>query len=185
MANRITHSKLHAFYAAIGRFVMMWAELETYVDILLLKLRAGQPGRLPFQLNQKINLIRKALAGRNASDPLVREAIRIVDEIERLSDTRHDYVHGARMPGGRRCTVRPRRRLVWAAAPDRSHLVAGCLNAETAAFRNTASKITDPGRNQQPHFNQRSARPGGYWVATQEGESTSSVDGGVALVKRR
>lgn len=93
-------AKIDEFYHAIGRFVITWAELERYLDVLLLVIfRRLNPhernATLPHQLSAKIRYIRRALRA-DVIAPERRDAIfKLLNEIEALADTRHDFVHGA------------------------------------------------------------------------------------------
>jgi hypothetical protein len=86
------------FYAAIGRFVFVWAGLETCLDLLLLMLIpegeiADRRAKLPHQLGGKIALIRSEIKNLpNAQQIVITEAL---DEISAYADTRHDFVHGS------------------------------------------------------------------------------------------
>jgi hypothetical protein len=86
------------FYAAIGRFVLTWTDLEISLDLLLLTLIPEDDQRnakLPHQLRDKIGLIRAAIKSlSNADQMAVTEAL---DEISGYADTRHDFVHGGRI----------------------------------------------------------------------------------------
>jgi hypothetical protein len=74
---------------------MTWAEVETYLDLLVLRLR--KPGQtVPHQLAGKIQFIRAALQSERATG-YAKEAGKLIDEIGRLANTRHDYVHGSRI----------------------------------------------------------------------------------------
>lgn len=95
MANRITQAKLDALYAAIGRFVLTWADVETYLDLLVLKLRTGLQDEMPHQLARKIKFARKRLQSLHI--PAAGVGLHLLEEIEQLADTRHDYIHGARI----------------------------------------------------------------------------------------
>jgi hypothetical protein len=89
MAN-LSKRKIEAYYVALGRFVTVWAEVELFVDLLVVIL--AKPA-LPHQLSVKVSTIRKKLNGsqlRNA-----KAIMALLDEIEALSDTRHDYIHGS------------------------------------------------------------------------------------------
>jgi len=94
VANKLTKSKRDAFYAAIGRFVLTWAEVEVYLDLLVLKLRDPTED-VSHQLSAKIQFIRKTLRSKSTSGAM--NILRLISEIEKLSDTRHDYVQGARI----------------------------------------------------------------------------------------
>jgi hypothetical protein len=96
MTNKLTGRKLDEFYAAIGRFVLTWAEVEFGLDLLVIIVRqhSASDTRLPHQLSAKIDFIRsqtKTIPCLNDYRLAINE---IIDEIAILSDTRHDYVHG-------------------------------------------------------------------------------------------
>jgi hypothetical protein len=94
MANKLTQKKIGEFHAAIGRFVLTWGEVETYLDLLVLKLR--KPSKeVSHQLSAKIKFVRDALKGESA--PYAKTTLALIAEIEKLADTRHDYVHGSRI----------------------------------------------------------------------------------------
>jgi hypothetical protein len=51
------------FYAAVGRFVLTWADLEVCLDLLLLKARSRhdstqRKSKIPYQFTEKISFIR-------------------------------------------------------------------------------------------------------------------------------
>jgi hypothetical protein len=96
VTNKLSQSKLRAFYAAVGRFVLTWAEVETYLDILVLQLNRGAQRAVPHQLIGKIKFVRNALEP-NREEPHAAAALNLVAEIERLSSTRHDFIHGSRL----------------------------------------------------------------------------------------
>jgi hypothetical protein len=86
------------FYAAIGRFVLTWADLEICLDLVLLNARSRheatqRQSKLPHQFAEKIPLIRsetKELV--SAQKAAISD---LLDEIWSYADTRHDFVHGA------------------------------------------------------------------------------------------
>ena len=96
-----TRRKMEAIYAALGRFVLAWADLESGIDLLFLNLRLRLPKseeyyKPEFQLSAKIKIVRRFLPkplrlkrGRAAmiADVLV--------DVESVANTRHEYVHGA------------------------------------------------------------------------------------------
>jgi hypothetical protein len=90
--------KHEAFYAAIGRFVIFWSHLEICLDLLVLELAAAStetPKKVPHQLADKIKFIRRkinALPALKVFKPTIEP---LLDEIDTVSDTRHDYVHSA------------------------------------------------------------------------------------------
>lgn len=96
MANKLTPSKMRSLYAAIGRFTLTWADVETYLDVLVLKLRQPTERRLPHQLAEKIKFVRTAIQAERAA-PYAKDARSLIDEIEALAETRHNYIHGSRI----------------------------------------------------------------------------------------
>jgi hypothetical protein len=87
---RLSKKKIEIYYAALGRFVTVWAQVELFVDLLVVIL--AKPD-LPHQLSGKLSIIRKKLKG--SQSPHASTIMHLLDEIETLSDTRHDYVHGS------------------------------------------------------------------------------------------
>lgn len=92
---KLTKKKIDAFYAALGRFVSEWAEVEKFLDLIVLVLARKKKPKLPFQLSGKIETIRSEL--RNSQSPHATTVMRLLDEVEALSETRHDYIHGSVM----------------------------------------------------------------------------------------
>ncbi len=82
--------RIETYYAALGRFVTLWAEVELFVDLLVVIL--AKPD-LPHQLSGKLSIIRKKL--KCSQSPQASAIKHLLDEVERLSDTRHDYIHGS------------------------------------------------------------------------------------------
>jgi hypothetical protein len=94
-----TTDKVEAFQTAIGKFVLAWADLEQFLDLLVLTLRlkqepAKQEKKLEHSLTPKIGYAKKKL-NLVADAPLRVRIGKVIDEIEALQHTRHDYVHGA------------------------------------------------------------------------------------------
>ena len=87
---------MQSLYAAVGRFVLTWADVETYLDLLVLKLRQPTVRRLSHQLSEKIEFVRTAIQSESAA-PCAKDTRSLIDEIERLAETRHDYIHGSRI----------------------------------------------------------------------------------------
>jgi hypothetical protein len=94
VANKIAKTKIDALYRALGRFILTWAEVELYLDLLVLVLRDGEK-TLPHTLGSKIKFARKNLQPLKSSHAKV--SLRLIGEIEQLANTRHDYIHGARI----------------------------------------------------------------------------------------
>jgi hypothetical protein len=95
MADKLTARKIEAFHAAIGRFMLTWASVEVGLDLLVIILSRKSTERLkpPHQLNEKLKLIRRETRALAATYRV--EIVRLLVEIDALSATRHDYVHGA------------------------------------------------------------------------------------------
>jgi hypothetical protein len=87
---KLSKRKVETYYAALGRFVTVWAEVELFLDLLVVIL--AKPD-LPYQLSGKLSIIRKKLNVLQSS--YVKAIFVLLDEIEALADTRHDYVHGS------------------------------------------------------------------------------------------
>jgi hypothetical protein len=93
-------NKIQAFHAAVGQFVVAWADLEQGLDFLaLFSARTPGPrsGKVPRQLAPKVCFIRQGVD----AIPHLREhkvgIIALLDEVQSLGQTRHDFVHGAAM----------------------------------------------------------------------------------------
>ena len=98
MSNKLTEKKIDKFHASIGRFVLTWAEVELDLDLLVLivrrlSLRSDIEPR--HELSEKIKFIRSEGATNPLLSPFRSIIERATNEIRLLSDTRHDYVHGA------------------------------------------------------------------------------------------
>jgi hypothetical protein len=93
MSNKLSEKTIDGFHASIGRFVLTLAEVELGMDLLLIIVRSDIKPR--HELSEKIRFLRSE----GATNPILsayRSIIeRVIDEIESLSNTRHDYVHGA------------------------------------------------------------------------------------------
>jgi len=87
---KLSKKKIEAYYIALGRFVTEWAEVEQYLDLLVIIL--AKPD-LPHQLSGKISVIRRKLGA--SQSPHASAILHLVNEIDALADTRHDYVHGS------------------------------------------------------------------------------------------
>ena len=91
-------NKVQAFHAAVGQFIVAWADLEHGLDFLVLlsaRTSGERSGKVPHQLSGKIFFIRK----RVHAIPHLREheegLTALLDEVQGLGQTRHDFVHGA------------------------------------------------------------------------------------------
>jgi hypothetical protein len=79
---------------AVGRFVLTWAEMEGYLDLLILVLwrNPRPPGEIPHALSEKIKFVKK-LAPTYAG--VAPELDTILIQIANHALKRHDYIHGA------------------------------------------------------------------------------------------
>ena len=93
MVNKLTKTKLEQFYSAMGRFVIAWADMELCLDLVVLNGRKLK-SPLPHQLSEKTNFVRKVLVPK-LSPTHATNVLSLIDEIDELAPTRHDYVHGA------------------------------------------------------------------------------------------
>jgi hypothetical protein len=95
-----TRRKMEAIYAALGRFVLAWADLESGIDLLFLNLRLRLPKgeeyyKPEFQLSAKIKIIRRFLPKlrlKRGRDAIIAD---VLVDVELIANTRHEYVHGA------------------------------------------------------------------------------------------
>ncbi len=92
-------ARFKAFYAAIGRFVLSWADLEIGLDLLVLIMRSMEEDhhdkKLPHNLEPKIAFVRCRADKLKSLNAQRSDIIKILDEIASLADTRHAFVHGA------------------------------------------------------------------------------------------
>ena len=86
MFNKLTKSELERFYAAMGRFVIAWADMEHCLDLVLLNGRKLK-SPLPHQLSEKTNFVREVLAS-VISPTNATSVLRLIDEIDKLAPTR-------------------------------------------------------------------------------------------------
>jgi hypothetical protein len=70
--------------------VAAWADTETCLDLVVL---ASRPRRLFIQLSEKTRFVREVVAPK-LSEALAKEALRLMDGIDAIAETRHDFVHG-------------------------------------------------------------------------------------------
>jgi hypothetical protein len=89
---KLSKKKVETYYIALGRFVTVWADVEVFLDLLVLILRKDER-KLPHQLSRKIAFINRQL--KVSQSPHATAIMRLVGEIDGLADTRHDYVHGS------------------------------------------------------------------------------------------
>lgn len=93
-------NKYEAFFAAIGRFVLNWADMEMALDLLVVHgLSKAEESeidkRIPHELGGKIKLARRFAGSIPEWKPHRTRINMILRRIEALSATRHDFIHGA------------------------------------------------------------------------------------------
>lgn len=103
-------NKYDAFHAAIGRFVLNWADLEMGLDALVLAVARQVntpkgPLPAPHQLGAKICFLRKHAGSIPEWKPYLRRLKAILKRIDTLAPTRNDFVHGAIMEHQERPTT--------------------------------------------------------------------------------
>lgn len=85
---------------AIGRLAMAWAGLELMLDAQVAVIYQLAGGRhlereLPKALNRRINFLRRCYRQIAALSGFSAKAAPLLDETDRLSETRHTVIHGA------------------------------------------------------------------------------------------
>jgi hypothetical protein len=106
-----------AFYAAAGRFLMLWGRFETALDSTLQSIflmEEGKPyltvsgGRFPGEMRRKAAVWRAAFKGMAALEPWRAEALKIMTTATALHRNRSVLVHSvwAGFEGGEPLTVR-------------------------------------------------------------------------------
>jgi hypothetical protein len=98
MANEL--NKVEKFYSALGRFLVAWADLEVGIDLFVLSVRQNASptlvgAKIPHQLAGKLHFARERIPKLAILQARKAEIATLLDEIDALSDTRHDFVHGA------------------------------------------------------------------------------------------
>jgi hypothetical protein len=97
--NSNAQEKIREFHAALGRFVLAWADLEFGLDTLVVETQRlcaleMRPKELDHRLAAKLKFIRNKVNTVDALKPRESEITLLLNEIEALADTRHDFVHG-------------------------------------------------------------------------------------------
>jgi hypothetical protein len=96
MTNELTPSKIKAFNAAIGRFVLEWASTELVIDWLVVILsRKLKLGKLPHEISKKLKFIETEIQKSPLTPTDIQHVQQLVRELKSLVPTRHDYIHGA------------------------------------------------------------------------------------------
>jgi hypothetical protein len=98
MSNKLTEKKIKELHAAIGRFVLAWADVELGLDLLVIishRQSDRSQSRQRHELREKIKFIRSKANNLPSLNPFRSTIHELIDEIEGISDARNDYVHGA------------------------------------------------------------------------------------------
>jgi hypothetical protein len=85
---------------AVGLVVLQWSQAEQSLELLVASLWQSFSGhhfakRIPVLLEPKIVFVRLCVAGTPALKSFERRVTSLLAEFERLSELRHDLVHGA------------------------------------------------------------------------------------------
>ncbi len=90
---------LPPIFFAVGELVLGWAfaeqNLDNMVTIFFHGAGAKTEAELPVALNRKMKYLRKCLRTVPALASFRANAEQLIDEAEKLSDTRHTVIHGA------------------------------------------------------------------------------------------
>jgi hypothetical protein len=98
--NGDAQKKIHEFHAALGRFVLAWTDLEFGLDTLVVETwrlctPESRPKKFDHQLDKKLKFVRQRVKTTDALKPREPQITLLLDEIDALVATRHDYVHNA------------------------------------------------------------------------------------------
>ncbi len=148
----INWRNIASFQRAIGRFVLSWADLELRLDLLALTIRLiespdQRASALPHQLKDKLRYVRGKVEALEALQEHRTGIIEILDQIKDLSDTRHDFVHGAAIEyhTGSSTTVTLARLLQPSIGPRRkpTKVTVGQVNATSDRVRSLGGNLLD------------------------------------------
>lgn len=87
------------FFGAIGRLTISWAHLEFGLDGMILMLHHAGGGNkiekdIPWSLSRKLNYLRRYFKKVEEVEPIKASILKLLDDIEAASETRHDIIHG-------------------------------------------------------------------------------------------
>ncbi|HUW49430.1 MAG TPA: hypothetical protein VMV75_00280 [Sulfuricella sp.] len=94
------NDELDSLFKAVGFIVVQWGQAEQSLDLAIAILYHELGGkacskRLPKMLGPKLEFLNKCLSQIPALDPYRDEGATLVANFRKLSDRRHDIIHGA------------------------------------------------------------------------------------------
>ncbi|CAG1771874.1 hypothetical protein BAC2_02026 [uncultured bacterium] len=96
------HKDMDALFRAIGFVVVQWGQAEQSLDLLVAALfqecggkRLARKNRIPVMLAPKLEFVSKCVSQLPKLAPFNEEGLALVGSFERLSQKRHDLIHGA------------------------------------------------------------------------------------------
>jgi hypothetical protein len=87
------------FFAAVGRYTISWAFLETAIDHMVFASHTWAGGNeiepeMPWAIDRKIKFLRKSFKRLPGFQPFAVEGEMILNDAKKASDNRHDIIHG-------------------------------------------------------------------------------------------
>jgi hypothetical protein len=87
------------FYAAVGRFTIVWARLDMLLDVFGMVIHEHLGGkerskRPPKPMEDKLNYLAETFGSRPEFSKTQKEAINLIEAIRRLAGIRNDLIHG-------------------------------------------------------------------------------------------
>ncbi len=97
---RYEDEELDSLFKAVGFVVVQWGQAEQSLDMLVAMIYQQLGGkqfakRLPKMLSTKLEFLTECLSNISALAPFKAEGDALVVDFQRLSDRRHDLIHGA------------------------------------------------------------------------------------------
>lgn len=96
------YEDMDALFLAIGFIVVQWGQAEQSLDLLVAALfqecggkRLARKSRMPVMLGPKLDFVRKCLTQLPKLTSFNEEGLALVVAFDRLSQKRHDLIHGA------------------------------------------------------------------------------------------
>ena len=98
----VEYKDMDALFRAIGFVVVQWGQAEQSLDLLVAALfqecggkRLAKKNRMPVMLAPKLEFVRKCISQLPKLAPFNEEGLALVGSFDRLSQKRHDLIHGA------------------------------------------------------------------------------------------
>jgi hypothetical protein len=96
------YKDMDALFRAVGFVVVQWGQAEQSLDLLVASLfqecggkRLAKGNRMPVMLTPKLEFVRKCVSQLPKLTPFAEEGLALVGAFDRLSQMRHDLIHGA------------------------------------------------------------------------------------------